>query len=155
MSCHVSPRRRGLSEDCNNCFVAESRKGNVTPTLTSSLGIGSSVHCTPTGPCSLDTFPHLKPLRCPRGCLTSNHTAKSHAVLISAKTFRRRGRNEDRNRSPGSFSSLQYSSPSQSLDLPPTSMSIGSASQCSLANRGQWEIAFSGVSPALGRTGHG
>lgn len=97
------------------------------------------------------TYPlHPNPPRWPRERLISNLTTTRHVALISARKLRRRGKNEDRDRSLGSSSSSPYSSPSQSSDSPPTSMSIGSASQCSLANRRRWEVACSGVSRVLG-----
>lgn len=115
-------------------FVAESRKAKLTLTL---IPAQSFTHPLSTGRRGLDTPPHLNPFRWHRRCPTNSLIAGKRAALISARKFRRGGMNEDRNRSPGSSSSSPYSSPSQSPDLPPMSTSIGSAFQCSLANRRQ------------------
>ena len=134
---------------CNGVYgAAESRKARVTLTLAA---------CT-----LLDTLPShwpawtgLSPISIlvgwHKGCRTSSLIAKRLAVLISTRIFKRRGINEGPNRSPGSSSSSPHSSTSALLASPPTSMLIGSASQCSSANRGQWGIACSGVSHFSGK----
>ena len=147
-----SKHRRELGESRWRVVAPGSRKGKETLTLI---------------PCAIVHTPYLHRLalaghpptstliRWHKGCRTSRFAAKRPAAQISTKIYRRRGANEDPNHSHGSSSSSPYSSLSESSALPPTSMLPGSASQCSLANRRQWEIARSGASRFSGEWAKG